>query len=59
MSRREHTKDLVCCVCGQEIDEKHLLYVHKVGTKSDFNILHGDCIDKYTKKRKGTSKKSK
>lgn len=59
MSRNKNTANMICCVCGQEIDEKHTLYIHKVGTKSDYNMIHGDCIDEYTKKRKGNAKKSK
>jgi len=59
MSRRKCSSGLVCEVCGQEIEEKHALYVHKVGTKKESIMLHGDCIDEYTKKRKRVAKKSK
>jgi len=58
MSRRKHSSDLICCVCGQEIREDHEFYVKKRG-EIGYHIMHGDCIDEYTKARKRATKKSK
>lgn len=39
--------DLHCFVCGQHIDEEHALHVHKRGTRDEYLLIHGDCLDLY------------
>jgi hypothetical protein len=44
MSRHKNTKDSICAGCGQEIDETHSFFVHKRGTKDEYEKYHSECL---------------